>query len=269
MSNDFKLWSYQQKVEWLMEQVKKGTVDIDDLKEQVETNTGNIETNADDISDLDDRVEALENAPAPTGGIEIINVEVGEASQMGEDYYELVISNEDKAKVLEHPENYILAFTEKHVGTAYAQFTGSMSADDMGMNENAYGFTFLGTFPAIHDIQIFVGDIDLYFEKTYHTIDTNNSNYALGEVITCGIDPDNSNKLDLDAVQIMSIYNNPENVGYIKVEDSGDVQILRYDGFANNTVYFSSRKPVSGSNYSGAVFSITDVMGTKTQYYSG
>lgn len=266
MADNFKLWSYQQKVEWLMEHYKKEETDLSDLSEQVETNTGDIADLKDADEDLDERITALENAPAPAGGLEIINVSKGEASQMGDGYYDLVISNEDKAKVLANPQNYILAFAENHVGTAYAQFTGSTTTEDIGMNENAYGFTFLGTFPAIRDITLYIGDMDIYYEVTYRTIDASNSSYALVETITTGLS--GANALDLDSDQINSIYYNPDKF-QIKVEDSGDVQILRYDGFDNNTVYFSSRKPVSGTNYSGAVFSITDVMGTKTQHYSG
>lgn len=101
------------------------------------------------------------------GGLEVINVSKGEASQMGEGYYDLTISEADKAKILVNPQNYVLAFTENHVGTAYAHLKGVMDTATMGTNEKVYGFTFLGSFPTIYDIQIFVGDMDMYYEASY------------------------------------------------------------------------------------------------------
>lgn len=271
MSNDFKLWSYQQKVEWLMEQVKKGTVDVEELASQVETNKDNIETNTGDISDLkdanedlDERVTALEEAPAPTGGLEIINVSVGEPSQMGEGYYDLTISADDKAKILANPQNYILAFAENHVGTAYAHFIGSMDAGTFGMDMKVYGFTFLGTFPAIHDIQLFVGDMDIYYEKTYQTVDADNAPYVRGETIETA--PSDTHTLDLTSDQLIDIYHSPEGKT-LKVQDLNYTVYLHYDGIANNTVYFSGTKPVSGAS-GKATFTITNVMGTLTQYYN-
>ncbi len=265
--NKFKLGlSYQENLLWCIEQISKGTVDVEELTEQVETNKGDIEDLQETDTSLDERITALEEAPAPTGGLEIINVSVGEASEMGEGYYELVISPEDKAKVLANPQNYVLVFAENHVGTAYAHFIGSMSAELMGMNENVYDFTFLGTFPSIYDIQLFVGDIDIYFEKRYETIDANDVPYVIGKTIETS--PGGSSDLNLTSDQIAEIYNTADVEQItLKVIDASYTVYLHYDGFANNTVFFSGTKPVSGGT-GKATFTIVNVMGTLTQHYN-
>lgn len=107
------------------------------------------------------------------GGLEVINVSKGEASQMGEGYYDLTISEADKAKILANPQNYVLSFAENHVGTAYAHLIGAMDATTFGVTENVYKFTFLGTFPSIYDIQLYVGDQDIYYEKRYTVAEPN------------------------------------------------------------------------------------------------
>lgn len=262
MSDEIKLWSYQQKVEWLMEQVKNGTVDIEDLTTQVETNTGDIATNKDDISDLDDRVEALENAPAPTGGLELISVEIGLEPDPNTGMYSLTISDEDKAKVLANPQNCVIAFTENHIGTAYAYFTGIMS------EVYTYIFNFIssatninGTFPVITQTMIGISEnMEGAMITTYTSTLDNKLTYEAGE-------GDIANTLDLTSDQLVEIYENAENVDYIRVTTGSYTIDLHYDGKANDTVYFSVRKPVSGGSGT-ATFSITKVMSVYTQYYN-
>lgn len=104
------------------------------------------------------------------GGLEVINVSKG-ALDPDTGMYALTISASDKTKVLANPHNCVLAFTENHVGTAYAYLTGIMD----GICE--YIFSFIssvenasGTFPAITQTMIGISEnMDMWMEQTYTT----------------------------------------------------------------------------------------------------
>lgn len=271
MSNDFKLWSYQQKVEWLLEQVKKGTVDVEELTSQVETNKDNIETNTGDISNLkeadktlDERIKTLEEAPAPTGGVEIINVTIGEYSEATH-YYALTISAEDKAKVLANPQNYVLAFEEpdQHSTYDYASYYTKYP-------DNMYIYRWTRTvaasgdarqpLTAVVEYQFAISENADMFSSITFEVPTSSTK----ETITCGVA--SANELDLTKNQLVEIYTNPEKYD-IKVVDNSYTVYLHYDGFASGTVFFSGTKPVSGAS-TKATFSITKIMSILTQHYN-
>lgn len=219
----------------------------------------------------ENEIKGLAETVIPTpepGGLEVINVSKGELDE-NTGIYALVISASDKAKVLANPQNCVLAFTEEHVGTAYAFLTGVMGG---AMYEYIFNFVTTeastgGTFLAVEQTMIGISEnMDGLSEHTYTSTLDGDYTYQASE---------GEDGLSFTSSQLSEIYGIARFVKYIRVTGAGYTLDLHYDGkiklgenLQDGAVYFSARKPSSTEATVTFVITYDHLTNTYTQTYT-